>query len=122
MAAPGKTGTNNAVSGLYADTSGIADIEPKPPVLWIRGANDLIVGDMSMFDAGALGQLGAIPGWPGEDVIPPQPMLAQTRAVLDRYEQNGGKVREVVLEKCGHSPHIEHADRFRTLMLEQLGL
>ena len=31
------------------------------------------------------GSLGAVPGWPGEDVFPPQPMVAQIRAVLERY-------------------------------------
>lgn len=121
MAAPGTRGTNNAVSGLYADTSGIVDIDPKPPVLWIHGANDLIVGDNSMFDAGALGQLGAIPGWPGEEVIPPQPMIGQTRAVLERYAANGGRFEEVVFENCGHSPHLEHEDRFLELLLAHIG-
>jgi len=121
MAAPGTRGTNNAISAKYCDLSGFADIDPRPPVLWIRGENDLIVSDNSMFDAGALGKLGAIPGWPGEDVMPPQPMIGQTRNVLDRYANRGGSVTEEVLPTCGHSPHIEHADRFRELLLKHIG-
>lgn len=118
--APGRTGTNNAVSGTYADVSGLVDIAPKPPILWIRGADDQIVADRSMFEAGTLGALGMIPGWPGNDRFPPQPMVGQTRAVLDRYVANGGEAREVVLEPCGHSPHLEHPERFLELLLEQL--
>ena len=33
---------------------------------------------------------GAVPGWPGADVYPPQPMVAQIRAVLERYAEAGG--------------------------------
>ena len=45
--------------------------------------------------------------WPGAEACPPQPMLAQTRAVLDRYAANGGAYREVVIEDAGHSPYLE---------------
>ena len=40
--------------------------------------------------------------WPGADVLPPQPMVAQTRAVLDRYAEQGGDLREVALDGVGH--------------------
>ena len=71
-----------------ADLSGV---EPKPPVLWIRGANDVIVSDTSLYDLAYLGSLGAIPGWPGEQTWPPQPMVAQTRAVLNGYAVASGR-------------------------------
>ena len=55
--------------------------------------------------------LGLVPGWPGADAYPPQPMVTQTRTVLDRYRAHGGRYREEVLAECGHSPHIEkHAE------------
>jgi hypothetical protein len=38
--APGTRGVNNALSPKYCDLSGFAAIDPKPPVLWIRGADD----------------------------------------------------------------------------------
>ena len=79
-------------------------------MLWIRGADDAIVSDTSLFDLGYLGQVGAVPGWPGAEVFPPQPMIAQTRAVLDAYREAGGKVREEVLPGVGHAPHIEAAE------------
>jgi pimeloyl-ACP methyl ester carboxylesterase len=72
----------------------------------------VIVSDTSLFDLNHLGALGVIPGWPGADVAPAQPMIAQTRAVLDRYADNGGDYREAVFEECGHSPHLEHPERF----------
>lgn len=105
--APGESGVNNALSPKYCDLADIVDIDPKPPVLWIRGAEDMIVSDQSFFDAGYLGQLGEIPGWPGEDEFPPQPMVSQTRDVLDEYEENGGSFEETVIDGTGHSPHIE---------------
>jgi pimeloyl-ACP methyl ester carboxylesterase len=105
--APGMFGVNNALSPKYMNQADFAAINPKVPVLWIRGDSDQIVSDTSFFDLGFLGQLGAVPGWPGAEVYPPQPMVSQTRAVLDTYQANGGQYREVVLPDCGHSPHIE---------------
>ena len=43
-----------------------------------------------------LGQIGAVPGWPG-DAAPPQPMAGQTRAVLDAYRAGGGVAEEITL-------------------------
>ena len=37
-------------------------------------------------DLGYLDQLDVIPGWPGAEVYPPQPMVSQMHAVLDAYE------------------------------------
>ena len=108
--APGTRGMNNAISPRYTNLSGFTKISPRPDVLWIRGADDAIVSDTSLFDLGYLGQIGAVPGWPGVEVFPAQPMIAQTRAVLDAYREAGGKVREEVLPGVGHSPHIEAAE------------
>ncbi len=114
--APGGKGMNNAISPKHCDLSGFANIDPKPDVLWIRGADDQIVSDASLFDFGCLGKLGAVPGWPGEEVFPPQPMVAQTRGVLDDYAERGGNYREEVLSGCGHSPHIEKPEEFRRIL------
>ena len=97
------------------------DAPAKPPILWIHGAVDAIVGDASFFDLNQLGAAGVIPGWPGDQVAPPQPMLVQTRAVLDRYAAAGGTTREVVFEDCGHSAHIEKPDEFRAELLAWIG-
>ncbi len=120
--APGARGVNNTISPKYCDLSGFADIDPRPPVLWIRGADDQIVSDRSMFCFGTLGELGAVPGWPGAEVFPPQPMIGQTRHVLDRYTRNGGRYEELVLENCGHAPHLEHADRFEAALRRFTGI
>ena len=114
---PGTRGFNNAMSPKYCNLSGFAAIAPRPPVLWIRGDSDQIVSDTSLLDFGYLGQLGAVPGWPGEQLYPPQPMVSQMRSVLDAYQANGGSYLEVVFERCGHSPHIEHPGAFRQQML-----
>ncbi|WP_448004030.1 alpha/beta fold hydrolase [Agromyces bauzanensis] len=108
--APGGRGILNTMAPTVFDTTGIVDVEPKPPVLWVHGAQDAIVGDASFFDLNQLGALGIIPGWPGAEVAPAQPMIAQTRAVLDRYTAAGGSVIELELENCGHSPHLECPD------------
>ena len=118
--APGGQGPMNATSPKNLNLSGIADMAHKPPILWIRGDSDQIVADNSLFDFGTLGMLGAVPGWPGEDVYPPQPMLAQTRAVLERYQANGGRYQEVVIADAGHSPHIEQPEAFMEAFLSFL--
>ena len=43
---------------------------------------------------------------------PPQPMVAQTRTVLDGYAAAGGRYREVVIEDSGHGPHLDQPGRF----------
>jgi pimeloyl-ACP methyl ester carboxylesterase len=108
--APGLQGPNNAFSPKYMNQAAFATISNKPPVLWIRGADDQIVSDTSFFDFGFLGQLGAVPGWPGAEIYPPQPMITQVHTVLNNYSANGGEYQEVVLPDCGHSPHIEKQD------------
>jgi len=115
--APGVWGPINALSPKYFNAAGIANLPVKPPILWVRGVDDSIVSDSSFFDFGALGQWGYVPGWPGADIYPPQPMVSQTRVVLDHYQANGGRYREVALEDCGHSPHIEKAGAFREAFL-----
>ena len=119
--APGTKGVNNAISPKYCNLSGFADIGPRPPVLWVRGADDAIVSDTSLLDFGYLGQLEAVPGWPGPEAYPPQPMVAQTRAVLEDYAGNGGGYREEVIPDCGHSPHVETPEKFRELLFGFLG-
>lgn len=111
--APGTRGMNNAISPKYLTLDRFGAIQNGPPVLWIRGADDVIVSDTSLFDFGFLGQLGAVPDWPGADVFPPQPMVAQTRAVLATYEANGGRVTEQVIPDCGHSPQVEKPGVFQ---------
>lgn len=111
--APGRFGPLNAASPKYIKhIGGLYTIDPKPVVLWVRGSHDMIVGDNSLFDLGTLGAMGAVPGWPGADVFPSQPMLAQTRAVLDRYQASGGSYREVVIEDTAHTPYIEKPEEF----------
>jgi pimeloyl-ACP methyl ester carboxylesterase len=111
--APGKWGATNATSPKYAvDVEKILAAEPKLSVLWIRGADDMVVSESAASDPGFLGRAGLIPGWPGEDVFPPQPMVGQTRAVLEKYTAAGGEYQEVVIEDAGHLPFIEKPDEF----------
>lgn len=118
---PGTRGVLNTMVPRYFDVSGIVDLESKPSILWIHGLDDVIVSDTSLFDLNYLGQLGAIPGWPGADVAPPQPMVLQTRTVLDRYTQRGGSCREVTFENCGHSAHLERPAEFMAALTEHIG-
>ncbi|GAA3894091.1 alpha/beta hydrolase [Leifsonia kafniensis] len=118
--APGELGVLNTMAPRYFNVSGIVDLDTKPPILWVHGADDAIVSDTSFFDINFLGQLGVIPGWPGAEVAPPQPMIAQTRAVLDAYRQAGGVATEVTFEECGHSPHLEHPTQFAAALAGHL--
>ena len=115
--APGTRGVANAMSPLYCDMSAFAEVAAVCPVLWVRGGEDRIVSDHSMLDLGHLGTLGAVPGWPGAEVFPAQPMVSQTRAVLQQAEEQGGTVVEAVFEGCGHSPHLEDEARFIELLV-----
>ncbi|SEK40148.1 alpha/beta fold hydrolase [Nonomuraea pusilla] len=112
--APGKQGVLNALAPTHFRLDDLHEIDPKPPILWIRGADDVIVSDTSLFDLAHLGAIGVVPGSPG---TPAQPMVTQTRAALDRY----GAYREAVIEDCGHSPHLEHPAEFGRLLAEHLG-
>ena len=114
--APGTRGMNNAISPKYCNLSDLARVEPRPEVLWIRGADDAIVSDTSLLDFGFLGRLDVIPGWPGDDVYPPQPMVAQTRFLLDEYAASGGAYSEEAISDCGHTPPVERPDEFRRLL------
>jgi len=112
MIAPGTRGILNALSGKYCNWADLPDLEEKPPVLWTHGSNDLVVADGSVWEMGTLGQMEVIPGWPGLDAFPPQPMVSQIRDVLERYAANGGRVEMETLEGSGHGPHIDAAERW----------
>ena len=92
--APGRSGVNNAFSGKWCDTSAFADLEVKPPVLWLRGDQDQVISDESMFDFGTLGRLEAVPAC--------------------------GSVREVVFDGCGHCPPIERSAELREQFLAHI--
>lgn len=119
--APGRFGVQNALAPGNFDVSSLANLTPRPPILWVRGSADVIVSDASFAEAGHLGELGVLPGWPGVEVAPAQPMVAQTRAVLDRYREAGGEVTEVVLEGVGHAVHLERPGRVRAAILSTIG-
>lgn len=111
--APGRTGILNALSPKYCTWAGIVDLEPKPPVLWTHGTADIVIADGSAWEIGALGAAGAIPGWPGKDVVPPQPMVSQIRRVLGRYAEAGGTVRSEMFDGSGHGPLFDATDRWK---------
>ena len=119
---PGRFGPINAMSPKYV--AGMAEkvigASPKPPILWVHGTHDQVVGDNSLFDMGTLGMLGAVPGWPGHDVCPPQPMETQIRSVLAQYVAGGGRSTECALADTGHTPFIEKPDEFMAALVRQL--
>ncbi|MGF1506621.1 MAG: alpha/beta fold hydrolase [Anaerolineae bacterium] len=115
---PGVWGVNNALSPKYAgDVERLITAPHKVDVLWIRGSDALAVSDTAAADPGTLGASGLLPHWPGAEVYPPQPMLAQTRAVLDRY---GTTIKEVVIEQTGHTPYLENPEAFNRAFHEHL--
>ncbi|WP_432986444.1 alpha/beta fold hydrolase [Dactylosporangium sp. CA-233914] len=119
--APGTKGVLNTMSPRWLDLSGIVEVDPKPPITWIRGDQDAIVSDASFFDLAQLGKLGLVPGWPGEEECPPQPMVGQTRAVLQQYAEKGGAFTEHTWTGVGHSPHVERPEEFAAVLKEVVG-
>jgi pimeloyl-ACP methyl ester carboxylesterase len=118
--APAPRGVNNAMSPAWCNTSAFGHVARPVPLLWIRGDEDQVVSDQSMFDFGTLGRLGVVPGWPGEQVFPPQPMIAQTRAVFERRKSHGGQVRQVLLHQVAHGPLIERPEEVSRLLREHI--
>ena len=116
--APGTRGILNAVSPKYCSWTDIVDLEPRPPILWTHGTADIVVADGSAWEMGTLGKLGYVPGWPGEEAFPPQPMVTQIRNVLTEYEKRGGRVRMEMFEGSGHGPVVDAADRWSKLFFE----
>jgi pimeloyl-ACP methyl ester carboxylesterase len=110
--APGTRGILNALSGKYCNWASISEISPKPPILWTHGSADIVVADGSAWEMGTLGKAGYVPGWPGEEVFPPQPMVTQIRTVLQRYQTAGGRVQMEMMEGSGHGPHFDAAARW----------
>ena len=111
--APGVKGASNGLSPKYLDDpQRMIDLETKPPVLWIRGAQDLAIADPAASDPANLGHHGLIPDYPGPEVYPPQPMIGQIRHVLDRYAEAGGEYREVAVENSAHVPFITHPEPY----------
>ena len=120
--AAGERGVLNALAPAhFRIADDLVSVAAKPPITWVRGDADVIVSDTSLFDLAYLGSLGAVPGWPGEADCPPQPMVGQTRAVLERYAAAGGTYQEVVLPGCGHSPHLERPAEFVAELLALVG-
>lgn len=114
--APGRTGVLNTMAPTHLDLTAVVDLDPKPPIAWVRGIDDAIVSDATFFDLNMLGKVGIVPGWPGDDIAPPQPMVTATRRVFDRYRDRGGEVREHAWEGVGHSPHLERVEEFATII------
>ncbi len=112
--APGKRGILNAMSRRYFDASGIVNIEPKPPLLWIRGTEDSIVCDQ---DRSANPNSKATDPREGASA-PAQPMIRQTRCVLDDYRSHGGTVIELPIEDAGHTPFVEKPAEFNRALAQ----
>ena len=120
--APGAWGSANALSPKYAgDVTRLYTVEPKVRVLWVRGSHDLAVSDTAASCPGTLGSMGLIPNWPGMEVYPPQPMLGQIRAALEKYTGGGGSYKEIVIQDTGHVPFIEKPEEFNAVFHAHIG-
>lgn len=111
---PGRWGPTNAMSPRYVGNllERLLAAQPKPPVLWIYGAEDIAVSDSAASDPGTWGPSGRLPGYPGPQAYPPQPMMQQIRAVLADYGRHGGTCREVAVADSGHVPFMSHPAEF----------
>ncbi|MBT8212116.1 MAG: alpha/beta hydrolase [Acidimicrobiia bacterium] len=111
--APGRWGSINALSPKHIrDPKAILEAPHKPSVLWVRGDGDFAVADGAASDPATLGAMGLKPDWPGPEQHPAQPMVGQTRHLLDKYVEAGGSFQEVVVADCGHVPSMTKPDEF----------
>jgi len=113
--AAGDRGILNAFSRRYFDASGIANIHPKPPILWLRGTDDLIICDDGAPMHARVRELTD-----DSTHCPLQPMLGQIRCVLETYRKEGGAFRERIIQNAGHTPFIEKPDEFNRALLDFL--
>ena len=122
--APGEFGPVNAISPKYNRSilQQLMQAQPKPPMLWIQGADDNIIADHSFSDPGYQGKLNLRDGWPGDEVYPPQPMVSQIEWALQKYKSTGGVVRKKCVDDCGHTPFIEKPDITARAVASQLQL
>ena len=118
--APGTRGALNAYSPKYCNLSGFAASGCRAPVLWVHGSRDAVIGDASPLDFAVLGQSGVVPGWPGAETYPPQPMVRQMRTVLETYAGAGGSYREEAWDGAGHFPFTQEPQRFADLLAAHL--
>lgn len=118
--APGTRGILNALSAKYCRWDAIVALDPKPPILWTHGSADIVISDNSAWDLATLGAAEIVPGWPGPEVFPPQPMVGQIRSVLERYAGAGGEVQMEMIEGAGHGPHFDHAEQWNALFYASL--
>ena len=111
---PGRWGATNAMSPQYVGNlvERILAGEPKIHALWAYGAEDLAVSNTAASDPGTWGPTGRLPGFPGSEAYPPQPMMDQIRKMVDDYSATGGSYEEVAIEGSGHVPFITHPDEF----------
>ena len=106
--APGTRGVLNAMSPKYFNASAFAGVGPQAGHrVAARAAGSGHLRHVPVRRRACSVKLGAVPGWPGDDVLPPQPMHTQTAAVLRRYAEAGGSVREVALADCAHGIPLE---------------
>lgn len=112
----GGKGVSNTMSVQYCNLSALADVQPQMPILWIRGDKDVMVSDHSVCDVAVLGQMGVLPGYPGADQFPSQPMVEQMRYVLERYRAVGGRYEEQLISGSGHGCMLDHEDRVVALL------
>ena len=115
--APGRWGGPNGLSPRWSvDPQRILDATPKPPILWVRGVDSMIISDAGPLDPGTWGPTGLVPGFPGSDAYPPQPMVGQIRHFLGMWGDSGGTSREVAMRDVGHIPFIEKPDEFNEVL------
>jgi hypothetical protein len=69
-----------------------------------------------------LGKADVVPGWPGPEVHPPQPMVDQLRGLFDRcaHAHAGADVTVELFEGSGHAPFIDAQERWQATFFDFL--
>jgi pimeloyl-ACP methyl ester carboxylesterase len=122
--APGHWGPTNAMSPKYVGdlVERILAAGQKPKALWIYGSDDVAVSNSAASDPGTWGPQGLLPGFPGPEKYPPQPMMEQIRTLLEDYRNRGGGYEEIAVEGSGHVPFLSHQKEFNASFHAHLDL
>ena len=109
---PARAGSSTRSRPKYCHWAEIVDLDPKPPILWTHGAQDIVVADGSPWEMGTLGSLGVVPGGRARTRSPRSRWSRRSARVLERYAARGGRVQSEMFEESGHFPPLDARERW----------
>ena len=119
--AQGDRGVLNTMAPTHFRIASLAAMEPRPPVLWVRGADDVIVSDTSLYDLGLPGiHRGRARLAGGRTCGRRSRWSRRPEACLTATPHQAAITTETVIEDSGHGPHLDQPERFMAALVQHL--